>query len=178
MWMRLGAAWLVLLASCICVGPGVEEGELPSLVAERLSWMDEVAMVKKAQGLPVADREREAALLRAMEVEGKQAGLPRAAVRGFFSGQIEAAKARQEDWLRAHSGDGRVAGRLPDLGGTVRPELDAIGRRMIGALRQARGGGNACCLVEATRDRLAAEGYSQKVIAAAVGGLEAGLVRD
>jgi chorismate mutase-like protein len=147
-------------------------------MVERLGWMDEVAMVKQAKGLPVEDVVREGEVLDAMVALGAEVGLSGEVVRGFFAGQIEAAKVCQEEWL-ARNVRGEVAGEaLPDLAGTVRPALDAIGKRMIGALRQARGGGNACCLVEAARDRLAAEGYSQKVIAAAVGGLEAGLGRE
>jgi hypothetical protein len=106
---------------------------------------------------------------------GAEMGVPGEVVRGFFAGQIRAAKVFQEQWLARNAGREVKGEALPDLAGTVRPALDAIGKRMIGALRQARSGGNACCLVEAARERLAGEGYSPKVIAAAVGGLEAGL---
>lgn len=158
-----------------CAGPGREGGDLPGLMVDRLGWMDEVARVKQAKGLPVEDAVREAALLDAMASLGAEMGLPGAAVRGFFAGQIRAAKVCQEEWLARNAGREVKGEALPDLAGKVRPALDAIGKRMIGALRQARSGGNACCLVEAARDRLAGEGYSPKVIAAAIGGLEAGL---
>jgi hypothetical protein len=159
--MRVVLIWVLALFLVGCAWPGREGGDLPGLMVERLGWMDEVAMVKLAKGLPVED-----------------VGLPGKVVRGFFAGQIKAAKVCQEEWLARNAGREVAGEALPNLAGTVRPALDAIGKRMTGALRQARGGGNACCLVEAARDRLATEGYSQKVIAAAVGGLEAGLGRE
>jgi hypothetical protein len=132
-------------------------------------------MVKLAKGLPVEDPVREAAVLDAMVLLGADAGLSSEVVRGFFAGQIRAAKVYQEEWLRARPGSEAVGKALPDLGKTVRPELDAIGKRMIGALQKAGEGGNAGGILEAARDRLAEEGYSRKVIAAAIGGLEIGL---
>lgn len=174
--MRIVFPWVLVLGLMGCAGPGREGVDLPGLMVERLGWMDEVAMVKKAKGLPVEDAVRESEVLDAMVALGAEAGLPREVVRGFFAGQIEAAKVCQEEWLGAHPGAWR--GEVPDLGKKVRPALDAIGKRMIVALRRAREGGNACCLVEAAGDRLAAEGYSQKVVAAAVGGLEAGLGQE
>ena len=176
--MRVVLIWLLGLVLVGCAGPGREGGDLPGLMVERLGWMDEVARAKQAKGLPVEDVVREAALLDVMAGLGEEVGLSGGVVRGFFAGQILAAKVCQEEWLARNAGREVKGEALLDLAGTVRPALDAIGKRMIGALRQARSGGNACCLVEVARGRLAGEGYSPKVIAAAVGGLEAGLRRE
>ena len=176
--MRVVLIWLLGLVLVGCAGPGREGGDLPGLMVERLGWMDEVARAKQAKGLPVEEVVREGALLVGMAGLGAEVGLSGGVVRGFFAGQILAAKVCQEEWLARNAGREVKGEALPDLAGKVRPALDAIGKRMIGALRQARSGGNACCLVEAARDRMAGEGYSPKVIAAAVGGLEAGLGRE
>ena len=51
---------------------------------ERLSLMDAVARYKQAQGLPIADPEREAILLDKMEEKAKNYELSAADVRWFF----------------------------------------------------------------------------------------------
>ena len=176
-WKGAFGLMMLVLMGCVSRGDLMREGAdlLPELIVERLSWMDEVAMVKRVQGLPVADGVREAALLDAMEVLGADVGLSSGVVRSFFSGQIRAAKVFQEEWLKASSGSRVGVGALPDLGKTVRPELDAIGRRMIAALAKSRESGRALEILRASRERLIREGYSQGVIEAVIEGLAGGL---
>lgn len=150
---------------------------LVMLVVERLSWMDEVAEVKRAKAAPVADSVREEALLQAMEKQGKEAGLPPDRVRQFFAGQILAAKAFQEDWLSRPKPGAWQERRLPDLTTEVRPRLDDIGRRMISALAQGRQSGDAEVIVRQTREALQNLGYAEAVISPAIMGLKAGLER-
>lgn len=145
-------------------------------MVERLGWMDEVARVKLAKSLPVTDAKREAELLHAMEQEGARAGLPKAAVRAFFAGQMDAAKRYQEEWLKAHAGLKEDAASLPDLAKTVRPALDGIGKQMIAALVAARRDSDAVWdAIAAGRAALDRAGYSQAVQAPAIRGLELGL---
>lgn len=160
--------------SASCVGPG---GKLPHLMAERLSWMDEVAQVKHVKKLPVTDPIREAELLQAMERKGATQGLPAPAVRAFFSGQMDAAKQVQTEWLRVHKDIPGTGKALPDLATTVRPALDAIGEKMLSDLVAARAKRTTHALqtVEAARARLTKAGYSPAVITPAVTGLEAAL---
>jgi chorismate mutase-like protein len=168
-----GALGLVLTG---CMTPGLSSssagGDLPALMVERLGWMDEVAQVKQARSLPVTDARREAELLDAMERLGAESGLPAARVRTFFSGQISAAKQCQEEWLRRHAGVKPSNQAVPDLGTTVRPALDALGRKMIRALAAARASQDTAPLIRAARTQLAQAGYSQDVITPAVRGLE------
>ena len=134
------------------------------MMVERLGWMDEVAMVKQSKGLPVEDAVREAEVLDAMVALGSEMGLPGTVARGFFAAQIEAAKVCQEEWLGAHPG--ALRGEVPDLGKTVRPALDAIGKRMLGALVEVRGAGNGAAVLRECRRRLVRAGYSEEVIEA------------
>jgi len=178
------AAALLMTA---CAGPGTtastHSNALPSLIVERLSWMDEVAQVKQARSLPVTDAKREAELLVAMEKLGTEAGLPASAVRAFFVGQIDAAKNYQKEWLEAHSSSRQASSTatLPDLAKTVRPALDGISTKMIVALAKARRPAKDDTLpqiVGAARAELTRAGYSKAVIAPAIRGLETGLGMD
>ena len=173
--MRVVFVWLWVFVLMGCAGSGRESGGLPGLMVERLSWMDEVAMVKLAKDLPVEDATREVALLEAMAVLGAEMGLPSAAVRGFFAGQILAAKVCQEEWLQTRSSDAVASLALPDLPGTVRPALDAIGKRMLVALVDVRKSGHSLEEMRNCRERLVREGFSEQVIEAAMEGLEVGL---
>lgn len=158
-----------------CVGPDKHVGILPGLIVERLQWMDEVAMVKQAKGLPIEDEIREAAVLDAMEGLGREAGLPGGVVREFFVGQMEAAKALQREWFRSNPKGEKLAEPLPNLNSSVRPALDQIGRQMIEALVDARENGEPAELIRATRRRMNQESYSRSVTGSAIKGLRAGL---
>ena len=144
-------------------------------MVERLGWMDEVAQVKQARSMPVTDTKREAELLDAMERLGAEYGLPAAEVRAFFSGQISAAKQCQEEWLKRHAGVKPSNQAVPDLGTTVRPALDTLGRKMIRALAAAHGSQDTAPLIRAARMQLAQAGYSQAVITPAIRGLQEAL---
>ena len=148
---------------------------LTVLVAERLSWMDEVAEVKRAKATPVADPVREEALLQAMEKLGKEAGLPPERVRQFFACQILAAKAFQEDWLSRPKPESWKERPLPDLTTEVRPRLDDIGQRMIAALVHCRQSGDGDLIIRQTRQALQQQGYAEAVIDHVIQGVKAGL---
>lgn len=167
--LRLFAA--LFLVACAAA----PRDDLPALLVERLSWMDEVARYKQAHGLPVEDAPREAALLDAMAREGSAAGLRPAEVRAFFAGQIEAAKQAQHAWLRVQAGRPTPDSPLPDLAGEVRPALDALGHRLIAALAEARDPGDPQALLHATQERLQAAGHGEAVRTPALHGLRAGL---
>ncbi len=110
-----------------------------------------------------------------MERLGAESGLPAAEVRAFFSGQISAAKLCQEEWLKSHAGVKPSNQAVPDLGTTVRPALDALGRKMIRALAEAHGSQHTAPLIRAARMQLAQAGYSQAVITPAIRGLQEAL---
>lgn len=144
-------------------------------MVERLSWMDEVAEIKRERGLPVQDAQREAELLRMVEAKGVAAGLPATDVRDFFAGQLLAAREFQSAWMRGSQIHAR-AEPLPDLTTTVRPALDRIGEQMIEALAEAR---RQQIPIPSARERalreLTRHHYPEPVIQSAVDGLVAGL---
>ena len=148
---------------------------LGKLMVERLGWMADVARVKQAKSLPITDPKREAELLKAMEQEGLAAGLPAKAVKAFFSGQMEAARVEQAEWIKRHPHPAKQEAPLPDLAKTVRPALDQIGRKMIARLVRARAAGNVGAVIAEARRQLTAPLYSEAVIAPALRGLKAGL---
>ncbi|MGV3661147.1 MAG: gamma subclass chorismate mutase AroQ [Prosthecobacter sp.] len=162
-------------ASCAGTGPG---GDLPHLLVERLGWMDEVAQVKQAKALPVTDAKREAELLQAMETKGAAKGLPATAVRSLFSGQMDAAKQVQREWLQAHKNVPAAGGALPDLAATVRPALDKLGDEMLSALAKARALKVGPQTVDTAREQMTAAGYSSAVIRPALKGLEAAFIEE
>ncbi len=183
MFMRHLPAFLSLLALLFvsCSGPATPPngaGELPRLMVERLAWMDEVAQVKQARSLPVTDAKREAELLLAMEKKGAAKGLPATAVRSLFSGQMDAAKQVQTEWLRAHKNTPAPGVALPDLAATVRPALDRIGENMLAALATARAKNSGPQTLAAARARLRRAGYSPAVITPALKGLEAAFTAE
>lgn len=173
--LSLALPALGLFASSCALLPQHRTSAMGQLMVERLSWMDEVAAVKQAKHLPITDAPREAELLKAMEQKGAAAGIPTQAIRGFFIGQMSAAKTYQTEWLKDHPA--AASQDLPDLGKTVRPALDQISTRMIttlAALRSAGQDSQDSSLREA-REALKQAGYSQNVITSAITGLEAGL---
>ena len=149
---------------------------LPALMVERLDWMDEVAEAKRAKSLPITDPVREAELLRTMTQRGVAAGVQAERVRSFFTGQMLAAKVRQEEWLREHPS--ATTRKVPDLTGTVRPALDKISAQMIDQLALQTGivssPAGALTLSDA-QDRLSRAGYSKAVIEPAMKGLQQAL---
>lgn len=165
--LHLSWALVLLLSSCS------SQRTLPALMVQRLNWMDEVAEAKRAKGLSITDPKREAELLRAMTERGVAAGLPAEKVRLFFTGQMQAAKVRQEEWLQQHPT--ATMKQTPDLSGTIRPALDEIGRKMIEQLAQETRfiiPVEAAVLLTKARQQLMQAGYSEAVIKPALKGLQ------
>ena len=151
-------------------------GRLADLIVERLSWMDEVAAIKRERQLPVVDAKREAELLAAMEKKGVAAGLPAKSVRSFFVGQMEAAKECQQGFMLHMATPKSHAKGLPDLATEVRPALDKIGEQMIEALVQARAQKlDAETAKAVTMAHLERQHLSEMIIQPALQGLAAGL---
>ncbi len=170
-------SWLLGLAMLLasCASTQNSRRSLPELMVERLNWMDEVVMAKSIQKLPIIDPVREAELLRTMTQRGVEAGLKAENVRRFFTGQMQAAKVVQEEWLRQHPHGLTSYVTVPNLTQTVRPALDEIGRQMIASLAQRRSAAESAAILLEARQRLARGGYSEAVMQPALDGLRAGL---
>ena len=164
------------LLLCGCAGLRHSPPSLPALMVQRLNWMDEVALAKSVKKLPITDPAREAELLRAMTQRGVAAGLKATSVQRFFTGQMQAAKVVQEEWLRQHPQGPPSNVTVPNLTQTVRPALDEIGRQMIASLAQPHRAEESAAILLEARQRLARAGYSAAAQKPALEGLRAGLV--
>lgn len=184
------AALLALVAGCggppsvpptVAVGPASaappEVERLLRLMGDRLALMHDVARAKWNANRPVGDPEREQAMLREMEGEGREQGLNPEFTRAFFTAQVAAARRVQEEDLARWQAEGRspFAG-APDLA-ALRRRIDGLNRDLVGALAKARP-----CLGDAsTRDQLrrrarevlAGEGITDDVRTAAIAPLAA-----
>jgi cyclohexadienyl dehydratase len=109
---------------------GAESGWTPvdhliDLLARRLALMPAVAAYKRANGLPIEDKPREAIVLQEALDAATAAGLEKESVRALFAEQIELAKAVQQ----------RATAVPPlDLDTVLRPELSRLGDRILSAL--------------------------------------------
>jgi len=173
----------VLLALC-CGGCATDHlgsadgpAALGKLMVQRLEWMDQVARVKQAKNLPITDPKREAELLSAMVKQGEAQGVPARAVEGFFTGQMKAAKLRQEEWIKAHPQGQPSRGALPELATAVRPALDRISAQMIEGLAEARKASDSAAIKNEALQDLTKAHYSKPVTEAAMRGLETGLAK-
>lgn len=144
-------------------------------MVKRLDWMDDVALAKSIKRQPINDPKREAELLSAMTQRGSAAGVHAEKVRGFFTGQMQAAKVVQEEWVRQHPQGPTAYVTAPDLKGTIRPALDEISREMIASLAQPRTPAECAALLVQAQERLARAGYSKAAAQPALEGLRAGL---
>lgn len=170
-------ALLGVLVGCAAPSARLDlQSKLPKLMADRLAWVDEVACVKQARSLPVDDPKREAELLNAMEKRAVAMDIPASAIRAFFTGQIDAAKHLQREWINTHHTPlSSTTDPLPDLAKTIRPALDEISTRMIEALKKARASNTPEAVIVQAREHLTSAGYSESVVTLAIAGLEAGL---
>lgn len=124
----------VLLAGCVS-----PQGELAKLAGQRLAMSRDIAWAKHSADLPVYDPQRETMILQTMMGAGQQQGLPPDTVRRFFAAEMEASRRVQWAWIEAWRKNRAPVptGAAPDLGAYLRPQIDEINRRQLGAM--ARG---------------------------------------
>ena len=80
---------------------------------ERLALMEGVAKYKRSTGKPIADPDREAALLRKLEEKANARQIDPSRARRFFAAQIQAAKILQENHLGSSRTDGPDPSNVP-----------------------------------------------------------------
>jgi len=105
---------------------------LSDLLARRMAFMPLVAAAKAKLNLPIEDLPREKLVLDSTSTKAHALGLPEAGARDFFALQIELSKAVQRRTREAAS---------LDLALQIRPALDALGDRILGAVVEARDAG-------------------------------------
>ena len=131
----LQAALLVvplLLAGCAGTPPLPEESEpVVAIMAERLELARDVAWAKWADGLPVRDPAREAAVLEKLTRQGEAAGIDEPLVSHFVRAQIEASCLEQEAWMaKWRKGTPLPAGSPPTLE-SLRTQIDHISSLLL-----------------------------------------------
>ena len=108
---------------------------LLALLAERLDISRDVAEAKWNSGAPIADPEREAAVVAGARDRAAAAGTDPGAAAELVGAQIEASKMLQEQlhagWRNAGQGPFTDA---PSLTADIRPRLDRIGEALPAAL--------------------------------------------
>ncbi|MEM6582455.1 MAG: gamma subclass chorismate mutase AroQ [Pseudomonadota bacterium] len=123
------AGGIILVFTAIVHAQSVQS-ELFSAIGERLSYMQDVALYKSLNGLPVDDPAREAVVLEQALEDAQSAGLDPVTVEAFFQTQIALAKVIQYRYLadlQTQSLD-----RPPvDLHTDIRPRLITLGAVII-----------------------------------------------
>lgn len=170
-------ARLALLAALLTVGcqasprasaDAAAVDRLLRAIAGRLALMPEVARWKWNHRRPIADPDREAAVIEQLVAAGVSRGLEPGATQAVVAAQIEAGKQVQRAmfarWEAA--GQGEFAA-VADLEEVVRPRLDAAGQELIAALAEAQGALQAPGAAARVRRRAAAllvgEGIDEQV---------------
>jgi cyclohexadienyl dehydratase len=106
-----------------------EVADLVDLLARRMAFMPLVAEIKSRRGLPIEDVDRERKVIEGAAANARGRGLPELPVRRFFELQIELSKAVE---LRMQERSAL------DLEKQIRPALNELGTRTVGALGRAR----------------------------------------
>ncbi|AJQ94919.1 chorismate mutase [Gynuella sunshinyii] len=106
-----------------------------STINKRLSYMEDVAIYKADNHLPIEDIGREATVIEQAKDAARQKGLDPSTVESFFQAQIAVAKAIQYRYraeFLSHPTDHAAR----DLNSVVRPELLKLGDQIIEQIAQ------------------------------------------
>ena len=100
------------------------------LINERLKHMEDVAMYKSVNGLPVEDLPREKIVIENAVLAAESQELLGDSIEGFFIAQINVAKAIQyrslADWLSSP-----ISKPIQDLPNQIRPKLTELGDEIV-----------------------------------------------
>jgi chorismate mutase len=168
-------SWIALVLLAGCAGPSAPPtpaaDELLDLMRQRLLLMHDVARWKWNEQRPIADPEREQALLAGVERQASQLGVDPALARRFFAAQIEAAKlVQEEDHQRwRNEKQGRFTD-VPDLAKELRPRIDDLNSRLLATLKRI--GSERHPITQRANVLLAGEGISPAVRRAALAPFE------
>lgn len=125
---------------------------LVALVSKRLALAGPVAQWKWANGRPITDLPREAALLADVDERARAAGVDPAFAHAFFQDQIDASKEMQTALFDRWRATKPPEGPTPDLATRTRPALDQLTQALIPALARVEPlRGTADCPVRLAR---------------------------
>ena len=119
---------LLALFLSSCATPSLPEESEPvvAMMAGRLELARDIAWAKWADGLPVRDPAREAAVIEKLTRQGEAAGIEELLVQRFVRAQIEASCLEQEAWMKKwRKGTALPAGEPPALD-SLRKRLDQM----------------------------------------------------
>ncbi len=122
------ATLLAIIPQSLAAAAG--DQKLSDLVAQRLSYMKDVAAYKYLNHLPIEDLNREEFVVDQAILAGLNQGIRVHTSRAFFTRQIDAAREIQEYWFDywdRHSPPESA----PNLTESIRPELIALGNEII-----------------------------------------------
>jgi chorismate mutase len=136
------ALFFLLLAGCAMQPPATHDvGKIDRvlvLVAERLSYMDDVARNKWNSGAPIEDLPREREIIDGLGRQAADYGLDAGTARDFFRAQIEASKTIQRTRFAQWRAQNQPPFKNPrDLRDTIRPALDALTPELMKSLAAA-----------------------------------------
>ena len=136
------ALFFILLAGCATQPPAAHDvakiDRVLVLVAERLSYMDDVARNKWNSGAPIEDLPREREIIEGLGRQAADYGLDSGTARDFFRAQIEASKIIQRTRFAQWRAQNQPPFKNPrDLRDTIRPALDALTPELMKSLAAA-----------------------------------------
>ena len=111
---------------------------LVALASKRLALAAPVAQWKWANGRPITDPAREAALLADVGKRARAAGVDPAFAHAFFQDQIDASKEMQTALFDRWRATKPPEGPGPDLAASTRPALDQLTQALIPALARVQ----------------------------------------
>lgn len=111
-----------------------------NLINQRLSLMQDVALYKAVNHLPIEDIERERVVLASSVENARDQGLDSASVVDFFATQILVAKAIQYRYRADILSDNFAGLHSPvDLNSVIRPQLIRLGGEIVGHMKSYLG---------------------------------------
>ena len=129
---QMGVVFCLLQPSYLMAQRPGGDTPLPSLLAQRLQLMRDVAAYKWHHAHAIEDLEREKAVLDNAQLSALRFGLTSESSRAFFEAQIEAAKVIQRAWFEQWYEQGSPA-IAPDLNRDLRPALLRLGDQIVQA---------------------------------------------
>lgn len=102
-----------------------------SLINERLSYMEDVAVFKAQKGIAIEDKQREALVLQNAVLAAARSGIDESSAARLFEAQIEAAKSIQRTVLQRYSSEYLRNTSPRDLEKEIRPALISLGEKIL-----------------------------------------------
>jgi chorismate mutase len=119
------------------VDPAIDS--LLKLMKQRMLLIHDVARAKWNAKTPLADPDREKAMLRELAEKGRALGLDPAFTSSFFAAQVEASELMQRDDFRRWEAERRGPfTEALDLKRDLRPRIDALNSKLLTTLAKAR----------------------------------------